>query len=145
MNGLSKVLAIKIIVTITMWGIPLLFFPSSLLNWLGFPVPEPQLFLRLLGMAYWALVVGYSFGLRAALQGIYPNGVVWVGIVSNGGAFLLLLIGAFLGVWQSWGSIAQTIMWSSVLVTCGITAGLVALGPLSAHTSLSSKESKNAT
>jgi hypothetical protein len=144
MYGLSKVLAIKIIVTITIWGIPLLFFPSSLLNRLGFPVPEPQLFLRLLGMAYWALVVGYSFGLRAALQGIYPDGIVWVSIVSNGGAFLLLLIGAFLGVWQSWGGIAQAIMWSSVLITCGITVGLVALGPLGTQPSQSSKASKNA-
>jgi hypothetical protein len=32
-----------------------------------------------------------------------------------------------------------------VLVTCGITAGLIASGPLGAHASQSPKESNNAT
>ena len=63
-------------------------FPSSVLEWLGFVVPNPPVFLRLLGMAYLALAVGYAFGLRDSLGGKYPIGTVWVGIVGNGGALL---------------------------------------------------------
>ena len=129
MSGLSRVLAVKIALTVAVWCIPLLFFPSALLLSLGFPVPEPQIFLRLLGMAYIALVVGYCFGLKACAEGTYPAGVVWVGIVSNGGACLLLAIGAMLGVWAGWGTTAQAIMWASLLGTAAITAGLVWFGP----------------
>ena len=73
-------------------------------------MPEPQLFLRLLGMAYTALIVGYAFGLRDARSGRYPAGVVWVGIVSNGGAFVMLAVAALLGVWSGWGLPAQLVM-----------------------------------
>jgi hypothetical protein len=129
MSGLTRILAIKITLTVIVWCIPLLLFPTRLLLSLGFPVPEPQIFLRLLGMAYTALVVGYGFGLRASSRGSYPAGVVWVGIVSNGGACLLLAVGAMLGVWDSWGVVARAIMWSSLLGTGAIAVGLVVFGP----------------
>ncbi len=129
MGNLSKILAFKIALTVAVWCIPLLLFPTTWLLALGFPVPEPQLFLRLLGMAYTALVVGYGFGLRAASRGAYPAGVVWVGIVSNGGACVMLAIGAAFGVWAAWGTIAQAIMWGSLLGTAAITAALVRFGP----------------
>ena len=129
MGPLSKILAFKIALTVAVWCVPMLLFPAAWLQSLGFPVPEPQLFLRLLGMAYTALVVGYAFGLRATIQGTYPTGVVWVGIVSNGGAFLLLAGAAVLGAWAAWGTIAQAIMWGSLLGTGAITAGLIRFGP----------------
>jgi len=129
MSTLSKILAAKIVLTVAVWCIPLLLFPAEWLRRLGFPVPEPQLFLRLLGMAYTALVVGYCFGLKASNRGEYPAGVVWVGIVSNGGAFMLLAIAAVLGAWAAWGTIAQTIMWGSLLGTGAIAAGLAWFGP----------------
>lgn len=128
MNSLSKVLVFKIAFTITAACIPLLLFPSSLLQWLGFSVPEPIIFLRLLGMAYAALIVGYAFGLRASLQGLYPMSVIWVGIVSNSGAALMFAVAAFQNVWGSWGVIAQVIMWGSLLSVSIITIGLVTFG-----------------
>ena len=129
LRSLSMVLVAKIALTVAAWCIPLLFFPAALLETLGFPVPQPELFLRLLGMAYTALVVGYGFGLYASVRGEYPLGVVWVGIVSNGGAFAILCAAAVLGVWASWGVFAQVVMWGSLVGTGGITAGLVAFGP----------------
>lgn len=130
MTALSRVLVAKIALTVVAWCVPLLLFPASLLETLGFPVPEPQLFLRLLGMAYTALVVGYTFGLRASQRGEYPNNVVWVGIVSNGGAAGILAVAAAMGGWASWGAFAQLVMWGSLLGTAGITAGLIVYGPL---------------
>lgn len=129
MNALSKVLVFKITFTLTASCIPLLLFPASLLHWLGFPVPEPQLFLRLLGMAYIALIAGYGFGLQASLRGHYPAGVVWMGIFSNVGALVLLASAAFQNSWASWGMPAQALMWISLFCVGCITIGLLVYGP----------------
>ena len=128
MNPLSQVLILKIALAIVVWGIPLLLVPTNLLVSLGFEFAEPTLFLRLLGMAYTALVVSYAFGLQSSLRGDYPAGVVWTGIVSNGGAFLLLVLSAISGTWASWGQFAQVAMWSSLVGTGIITAGLIVFG-----------------
>lgn len=128
MRPLARVLAAKIALTVTAWCIPLLFFPKGLLLWLGFTVPEPLIFLRLLGMAYAALVVVYAFGLLATLRGENAAGAVWVGIVSNGGA-CLWLISFYIGEgWSGWGAFAQVFMWGSLLVTGGLTAALILFG-----------------
>ncbi len=60
MRDLDFVLRAKIALTVVAWCIPLLLFPASLLARLGFPIPTPDVFVRLLGMAYLAL--GYGFG-----------------------------------------------------------------------------------
>ncbi|MEO8001395.1 MAG: hypothetical protein ABI644_05925 [Arenimonas sp.] len=130
MKALSRVLLVKILLTIVIWCIPLLFFPAAWLQILGFPVPEPQIFLRLLGMAYTALVVGYCFGLRDAMRNRYPHAVVWVGVISNGGAFVLLLVAAISSTWAGWGTIAQWIMWCSLVGTGAISSSLVFYGLL---------------
>jgi hypothetical protein len=133
MQAISRVFIVKIGFTVFAWCIPLLLFPSSLLQQLGFPLPTPTIFLRLLGMAYAALLVGYVFGLRSALQGNYPAGAVWAGIVSNGGAFLLLCGAATQGTWAAWGVVARMVMWGSLLSTGAITLGLVVYGPGRSH------------
>ena len=113
-----------------MWGGPLLLIPDFLLELLGFVVPNPQIFLRLLGVAYIALAVGYVFGLRDVLNGRYPAGVIWVGIISNGGACAAISLAALLNVWELWGPIARLFMWFSLVATGAITIGLIVFGPL---------------
>ncbi len=130
MKALQYVLWFKIGLTFVAWCVPLLLFPGSVFITLGFPLPEPILFLRLLGMAYWALLVGYIFGLRSARSGHYPPEVVWVGIASNGGAFVLLAVAASLDAWLAWGTFAQIYMWGSMVGTGLVTLGLLAFGPL---------------
>jgi len=133
MQNLSIVLVSKIGITAVLWFVPLLFFPINLLKKMGFPDLSPPVFIKLLGMAYGSLLVGYSFGLVATLHGSYPHSTVWTGIVSNGGAFLLLSIGAFQGAWATWGGMARIIMWTSLAATGLITAGLIAFGPCGGH------------
>lgn len=129
MRGLIHVLTFKIAFTVVGACVPLLLLSESSLQWLGFDVPQPILFLRLLGMAYAALIVGYAFGLRDARQGIYPVQAIWVGIVSNGGAALMLSFAALNGAWAQWGALAQLLMWGSLICLTGITAGLISFGP----------------
>ena len=129
MRYLSVVLRLKIVVTAVLWFGPLLLFPIPLLEKMGFPTCPPTLFLRLLGMAYGSLLVSYAFGLADTLHGRYPRSAVWTGIVSNGGAFLLLSMGAFQGVWAAWGTQARIVMWASLAATGLISAGLIVFGP----------------
>lgn len=135
MQNLSRVLAFKIGITTVLWFVPLLFFPSELLRHLGFPDVEPHIFFQLLGMAYGSLLVSYGFGFAATRRGEYPRSTVWAGIVSNGGAFLLLSFGAFRGDWTTWGGVASLMMWTSLAATGLITAGLIAFGPCGRHSS----------
>lgn len=132
MRNLARVLILKIGVTVALWFVPLLLIPVPVLVRLGFPAFPAPLFLRLLGMAYGALLVGYGFGLAAARRGTYPRSTVWTGIVSNGGAFLLLSIGASQGVWDAWGPPARIAMWASLAATGLVSAGLIAFGPFGA-------------
>lgn len=133
MRYLSGVLFLKIGVTTVLWFGPLLLFPAPLLEEIGFPAGPSTIFLKLLGMAYGALLVGYVFGLVDTLHGGYPRSTIWTGIVSNGGAFLLLSMGAFQGAWAAWGSPARIVMWASLAVTGLISAGLIAFGPCGRH------------
>ena len=128
MNPLAAVLVFKIAATVLVWCVPLLLLPAATLSQLGFPEQDSYLFVRLLGWAYLALCVGYGFGLRAALAGRRLMGPIWVGIVSNGGACLYLLIYGLAGTWADWGGFVQFIAWSSAVATALITAGLVVFG-----------------
>ena len=125
MNRLSWVVAVKILATISLWGIfPLLFpfFPVWLKAWIGIPHQQTYLFLSLLGFAYLALCLNYWFGLQSLRKGEPAKNSVWVGIVSNGTAFACLLF--YVGTWSSWGVPVQVYLWVSVVLTFGITSGL---------------------
>jgi hypothetical protein len=130
LGRLRVVLVVKMLLTAFAWVVPLLMFPTTLLEALGFPEPEPVIFLRLLGVAYAALLVGYWRGWRRACAGEYPVDTVWVGIVSNGGATLLLSISAALGSWSEWGAFASLYMWLSLVGVALVTTGLIVEGPL---------------
>ena len=125
-RALALLLIVKIGLTLALWCGPLLLFPAGWLRWIGFPVPGPLLFLRLLGMAYAALIVGYALGLRQVRQGVYPAATVWMGLASNGGAFVILAVAAATGAWSDWPHLAPGLMWASLAATGLITAGLAA-------------------
>lgn len=128
MSHLSKVFIVKIGATVLFWCIPLILFPSSLLEAVGFPPQPSYMFVRMLGWAYLALCVGYAFGLKASLAGQFALGPIWVGIVSNGGACLYLSYFGVSGTWSAWGAFVQFVLWSSVLATAAITGGLYWFG-----------------
>ena len=128
MSKLSKALIFKIFGTVVLWCLPLLLFPASLLESMGFPKQDSYMFVRMLGWAYLALCVGYYFALKASLDGKRLMGPIYVGLVSNGGACLYLLYYGLMGAWASWGGVIQFIAWASVVATALITLGLYLFG-----------------
>jgi hypothetical protein len=124
--GLNIILAAKIVVTAILWSLPLLIAPRKSARLLGIPDPSPIIFVYLLGAAYTALLVGYVFGLISLTRGQDILNVIWVGIVSNGLAFILLLL--FHSEWKQWPFRARLYMWGSTALSFVITAGLVLFG-----------------
>jgi len=130
MPSLEQIIKLKIILTVIFWCLPSLLLPSRVFGKVGFPMPVPPVFLRLLGAAYLALLTGYSLGLRKLQRGGDIADVVWVGTVSNGLASVVLFISGFMGKWQSWGIVARLYMWGAALATGLITVGLITTGLL---------------
>ncbi len=125
MRGLKALLIRKIAITGLFWCIPLLLFPASWFVALGIPAPEPLVFVRLLGAAYFALLVGYYMGLKGLAKGENPAQVINMGIASNGLACLLLAYFGSTGAWAAWGKGAQIFMWLSTLGALAITFNLL--------------------
>jgi hypothetical protein len=130
MSGLSWVYICKIFITLVFWSLPLLFLPEKLIAKWGFIQKPNYIFVRLLGWAYLALCVGYGFGLNDALQGKRNLGVIWTGIVSNGGASFILGYFGIYGNWLGKNPIPHTFCWVFAFVTAAITILLVSFGVL---------------
>lgn len=126
MRPLSLVFLFKIIATVTVWCGPLLLLPTEALLDLGLPIGESDVFARLLGWAYLSLCVGYVFGLAAALKGKRAMGPIWVGVISNSGACVLLVLSV--PDWINWSYAFAATGIFSILATAAITAGLIIYG-----------------
>lgn len=120
---LERVLFSKLVVTVLLWVVPLLF-PVPWMEALGFPPPAPLVFVRLLAVAYAALCVGYLAAWREARSGAFPASTVLVGLVSNGGAFGVLLFGLAADWFDGWGAFAHVYIQASAGATLVITTGL---------------------
>jgi len=125
MTYLGLLLAVKIATTLAIVCMPLLFIPSSTLLARTQLTAASLPWLRLYGVAMVALVVGYAYGLWSLGHGIFPWGVVLMGIVSNIGASLTLLA---TGLWKRMRGI--TVLYSSI----GLALVLAALIPSLAST-----------
>lgn len=128
MRSLSAVLLFKVLVTFTFWVIPLLFFPSDWLQYIGFESTQNFFVIRLLGLAYLSLTVGYTFAYFEARKGIVLKPVIWVGLVSNGSAAIMLTIFLWIGYFSNTTSLLKIIVSSSVVATGSIAVGLWILG-----------------
>jgi hypothetical protein len=118
------VLATKIGFTV-IWAALLLVAPIPF-ELAGIPVSEGMtLFLRLLGAAFSALLLGYCLAYRDVGRGRDISNTLRVGILSNSLAFLLLLYHGASGEWRTWHYMAAGGMWLSVVVTGAVTLGLV--------------------
>lgn len=89
---LRVVLATKIVGTVVLFCVPMLFLGTDCLADLYGLRPEPLLMARLVGGAYAALIVGYASGWVATGRDLFPTWVVAMGIVSNGGGAALAAI-----------------------------------------------------
>jgi hypothetical protein len=85
------ILSIKILFTLTFTIYPLLFKSRERINGLmNIDVSKAYLY-RLYGVSILAILIAYSTGIVSALNGNYPWGIVFMGLVSNGvPAFIII-------------------------------------------------------
>ena len=124
---MKLILLIKIFITTILWAAPLLFGTPELFGFLGIPFPEPVIFLRLLGMAYFTLIFVYYNGyklLKIRRNVAASEIAISTGIVSNGLAFIVLFYAGSSGKWDTWGLFGQIYMWLSTVLTFLFAVGL---------------------
>lgn len=125
MTFVKRLLWIKILGTGIAAAGPMLFAPESVYLGLGFPEQPTLFFLRLYGLSTVALLMGYYSGVQDVAKGIFPAGILRMGLVSNGGQGLAIVGAGALGVYGDWGLIAQAMMWALGLFVLGIAAGIL--------------------
>lgn len=131
---LEIVLWVKIFATMFFWSFPLLLIPASVMKRAGVPQPTPVLLLRLLGAAFLSLLVGYLLGIYDLRRHQDVTHTVWVGIVSNGSACMLLVYYVYAGAWPDWAGSAPAVMWLSALLTGLIMMKLIVAGLIAGGT-----------
>lgn len=99
MNYLSIILSFKIVITLVSIVLPFMLYHRSKLDRLMDMTSTSAILYRLYGVAVLSLLVAYSSGIYSATAGIFPWGVVFMGLVSNVGASSTLII---LGSWKDY-------------------------------------------
>ena len=120
MTYLDIILLAKIVGTGLFVGLPFLLIPApKLIKLLQIEGAEAAMpLIRLYGWAVIALLVGYYFGFSWMTGDTFPTGVVTMGLVSNAGAAVLLIV---TGAWRR----AQTLT-IPLTVFLGLIAGALA-------------------
>jgi len=88
-NFIHIVLLIKWIITLLVWGLPMLLGPPSLFEFFGLPFPSDTIYLRLFGAVVTALTLAYYYAWRNPVQN---NAIIKFGILDNGLATITLVI-----------------------------------------------------
>jgi hypothetical protein len=105
---LRRVLLVKVLVTILVWGLPSLLGPLSLLALLQVPIPADPIYLRLFGGAATAWGVAYWFAYKDPVRNV---AILKAGLVDNALPTLAILIIGLTG------GILSAFIWVSGLLT----------------------------
>lgn len=92
MSGILFLIMIKLFITIIFLARPFLLWEPAKLDCLMVVSGDHTIIFRLYGVAMLALAVAYGGGALQASQGEFPWTIVWMGMVSNLGAGLVLLV-----------------------------------------------------
>ena len=122
MTWLELLLWFKIVFTALTCSAPLLLLPGEAVTRLYKVGIEAAPLCRLYGVAITALLIGYGAGIGPAAHGIFPTGVVVMGIFSNAGATATLVM---TGVWAR--TRALTAVFGTIAIA--LVAALCSQGP----------------
>lgn len=105
---LRRVLIVKVVITIAVWGLPALLGPLSLLSVLGLPIPQDPIYLRLFGGAATAWGVAYWYAYRDPRRNV---AMLKAGLVDNALPTLVIVLLGLLG------RISSAFLWLSAFLT----------------------------
>lgn len=96
---LKRVLLIKVIFTLFLWGLPALLANAWFMSLFGLKMPEDPSYLRMFGAAVTAFGAAYWF---AYLDPLKNRAIVQAGIVDNLLITLVVIYLALIGYLESW-------------------------------------------
>lgn len=103
---LRRILLVKVIACVLVWGLPALVGPPALLNLFGVEMPDDPTVLRGFGALATALGLAYWYAFRDPVRNV---AIVRFGVVDNGlgaATLLVLALTAGLSSWFYWVSLA---------------------------------------
>ncbi|MFC1923627.1 hypothetical protein ACFLY4_10110 [Chloroflexota bacterium] len=122
---LRRVLVVKALVTIFVWGLPALLMPQSLMEILKVPIPTDPIYLRLFGGA--AIAWGVAYWL-ASKDPSRNAAIVKAGVVDNAlPTAVIVLAGLTIGI-------SSGFLWVSALLTGLFSVLFLLLMPREEHT-----------
>jgi hypothetical protein len=105
---LRRVLLVKVLITVLVWGLPALLAPLSFLAILRVPIPADPIYLRLFGGAATAWAVAYWYAYKDPVRNV---GILKAGLVDNALPTLVIL---FMGLA---GGVSSAFIWVSGVLT----------------------------
>jgi hypothetical protein len=103
---LRRILLVKVIACVLVWGLPALLGPPALLKLFGVEMPDDPTILRAFGALATALGLAYWYAFRDPVRNV---AIVKFGVVDNGLSavtMLVLALTAGLSSWFYWVSLA---------------------------------------
>jgi len=86
---LRQILAVKVVITLFIWGLPALLAPMALCQPLGVPTPDDPIYLRLFGAIVIAFGVAYWYAYKDPIRNV---AILKAGIVDNGLVTLVIIV-----------------------------------------------------
>jgi hypothetical protein len=96
---LKRILLVKVVFTLFVWGLPALFATEGVLRLFDLSMPPDPLYLRLFGGVATAFGVAYWFAYRDPLQN---RAILQAGVVDNGLVTLVVIYLALTSGIESW-------------------------------------------
>ena len=96
---LRRVLLVKVLLTLGMWGLPALLAPPAFLALFGIEMPAAPIFLRLFGAAVTAFGIAYWIAYRDPARNV---AIIKAGVVDVGLATLVIIVVGLTSGLSSW-------------------------------------------
>jgi len=117
---LKRVLILKILAVLFIWGVPSLFGTAPMLSMFGVTLPEDPFYLRIFGAIMFAIALLYWFAYRAPVRN---RDIIRYAVVDNGLVTIVVLVIAFTSGLSSW------FFWVSAGLTAFFTITFAMLVP----------------
>jgi hypothetical protein len=102
---LRRILLVKVLATLLVWGLPALIGPPALLRFFGVQMPEEPMILRGFGALATALTLAYWYAYKDPVRNI---AILRFGVLDNGlGALTIIVLALTIGLssWFYWVSL----------------------------------------
>jgi hypothetical protein len=120
LNWLRRIILLKFLMCLFVWGLPALLGPSWLFEFFGLPFPDPPTYLRFFGAVVTAMSLLYWYAYRDPQRNV---AILKFGILDNSLSTLVVIALALSG------QILAPVLWLSAILTAFFALSFIYLMP----------------